>query len=106
MLKYVLNGINTNGLDILFDRINQHLTGRLRDDIMTLAQQLEQRGMERGLQQGEAAMIIRQLQHRFGSLSPSYTQRIMAADPEILFVWGEKILEAQTLEDIFAKEEV
>lgn len=55
--------------------------------------------MQRGLQQGEVAIITRLLQRRFGNIPAYYMERIEQTDAEILLELGEKILDAKTLED-------
>ena len=60
-----------------------------------------QKGMQRGVQQGEAAILTRLLQRRFGKLPTKYAQRIAQADAQTLLEWGEKILDAKTLDDVF-----
>jgi hypothetical protein len=53
------------------------------------------------IQKGEAAIIMRLMQHRFGNIPEVYEQRIQQADANTLLSFGEKILEAKTLEDLF-----
>ncbi len=64
-----------------------------------------QKGMQQGMQQGEATIILRLVQRRFGPISKTYKQRITQADANTLLAWGDKILEAQTLEDFFEEGE-
>ena len=59
------------------------------------------KGLEKGLKQGEAGLLKRLLQRRFGHLSKSIEQRIDLASPAELEIWSERILDAKTLEDIF-----
>ncbi len=54
-----------------------------------------------GIQQGELAILKRQLTRRFGILSSSYTEQLEKANPEQLLVWGERILDTKTLKEIF-----
>ena len=72
---------------------------------MTIAQQWKdegmQQGMQQGMQKGEAAILKRQLKHRFGNISPVYEQKINLADSETLLYWSERILAAKTPEDVF-----
>ncbi len=53
------------------------------------------------MQEGEAAILKRQLQRRFGELHSTYAQRIAQADAQTLLHWGENILDAKTLDDVF-----
>lgn len=60
-----------------------------------------EQGLKQGLQEGEAALLIRLLQRRFFPLPSNYLLRIQQADIDTLFVWGERMLEANTLEEVF-----
>lgn len=87
------------------DKAAQHLPETLRGDIMTIAQQWEaegfQKGFQEGFQKGIQQALQRHLQQRFGSLPLTYVQRIVDADPETLLHWGRKMLNANTLQDVF-----
>jgi hypothetical protein len=58
-------------------------------------------GLKKGRMEGEAALLVRQLNRRFGSLSEAAQQRIALADAETLLVWGERLLDAQSLDEVF-----
>ena len=61
----------------------------------------EQKGLQKGLQKGEARVLSRLLHHRFKDV-PSWVQdKIAKADLPILEEWTLRILEAQSLEDVF-----
>jgi predicted transposase/invertase (TIGR01784 family) len=59
-------------------------------------------GQQEGLQQGRVAVLARQLQLKFGPLSESTRERLEQADDAHLDVWTERILSAQTLDEVFA----
>ncbi len=121
VLKYVLDGTESKDFDLFIQEVQEYLSKELRGEIMTLAQELERRGEQRGIsqglnqgidqgmrqglnlgiQQGEVALITRQLQRRFNKIPESYLARIQQADAETLLLWGEKILDANTLEEVF-----
>src|ERR1700687_985719 len=68
-----------------------------------------QKGLEKGLQQGlqqglerERLLLLHLLQRRFGALSTDCQERIAGADEHQLSRWSERILDAPTLQDIFA----
>ncbi|MBF0425436.1 MAG: hypothetical protein HQL66_06430 [Magnetococcales bacterium] len=68
----------------------------------------EQRGIEigeqRGHLKGEAALLLRQLKQCFGPLLPEWVgERVAIADATTLELWGDRILTAQSLEEVFAK---
>jgi hypothetical protein len=56
---------------------------------------------QRGLQQGETRMLLRQLRQRFGEPPAWVMERLAAAEPEQLEQWGERLLVAPTLEAVF-----
>ena len=90
-----------------FNRLaDQHFgTTPLRSEIMTLAEQFRQEGMRQGMQQGmkqgEAAILKMQLERRFGTLDSGYLNRLEQASSEQLLAWGERILDADSLNKIF-----
>ncbi len=46
---------------------------------------------------------MRQLNKRFGPLSPEAAQRLQAATPEQLELWTDRILDAPSLDAVFAE---
>ena len=44
---------------------------------------------------------MRQLERKFGPLEPMIRQRITEADADRLLAWGEQLLTADRLEDVF-----
>lgn len=59
------------------------------------------KGRVEGRMEGEAAMLQRLLERRFGTLPDSARQRIAAADADTLLIWGERVLDAKSLEDVW-----
>ncbi len=59
-----------------------------------------QKGMQQGLQQGEARVLIRLLTRRFGELPEAFRRRIEEADAETLLVWSERVLTANSLDEV------
>ena len=58
-------------------------------------------GIEQGLSQGEALLLIKQLTKRFGTLPTWTEEKISQASRQQLEVWGERIFDVQTLEELF-----
>jgi hypothetical protein len=56
---------------------------------------------QEGRQEGESAIILRQLERRFGVLDEAVRQRIHSADADTLLVWSDRVLTAQRLEEVF-----
>lgn len=72
------------------------------DTMMTLGEKLVQQGIERGVEKGQREMLIRLLGQRFGILPAAVTARVNAAGSVDLERWAERILDATTLDDVFA----
>ena len=60
-----------------------------------------EKGVRKGRIEGEATLLLRQLERRFGSISTVIRQRITNTDAETLLIYGERILDAQSLDEIF-----
>ena len=57
----------------------------------------------RGEARGEAKVLMRQLTKRFGPLTPEAAQRLQSATAEQLERWTDRILDAPTLDAVFAE---
>jgi flagellar biosynthesis/type III secretory pathway protein FliH len=81
-----------------------------KEDIMTAAEQLMERGRQQGLdrgreqgrEQGRKEMLLDLLRERFGALPDAIVARVAAADMAQLVVWSKRVLTAPTLDDVFA----
>jgi predicted transposase/invertase (TIGR01784 family) len=60
-----------------------------------------QEGRQEGRQEGEARMVLRLLRLRFGPLDPAVEERVRFADTDRLLEWGERILTAGSLQEVF-----
>lgn len=58
------------------------------------------KGLSKGLKEGERTLLLRLLRARFGELPETALARIEAAGPSELEQWGERVLNAQTLDDV------
>ena len=65
-------------------------------------EQSRQEGMQQGMQQGEAAVLLRLLERKFGSgAAAAHRERVRTADAETLLAWSERILTADTIDEVF-----
>jgi hypothetical protein len=62
---------------------------------------VERIGIEQGIEQGEMMLLRRMLAKRFGDLPEAIKMRLSQASIADLELWGDRILDAQTLTDIF-----
>lgn len=60
------------------------------------------RGMEQGISRGQATLLGRQLARRFGTLPEWAEARLKEAEPAQLEAWALRVLEAASLEEVFA----
>ena len=58
-------------------------------------------GEQKGMQKGEATLLLRQLERKFGRLDAQTRKRVRSADAGRLLDWGERLLTAERLEDVF-----
>ncbi|MBF0185953.1 MAG: DUF4351 domain-containing protein [Magnetococcales bacterium] len=58
-------------------------------------------GEQRGKQEGEASVLLRQVQRRFGQVSDDLKAMVISADLSQLEAWTDRILDAKTLDDVF-----
>jgi hypothetical protein len=59
-----------------------------------------EKGRQEGMQQGEARVLLRQMERKFGTVSVEIRQRINQADEERLLEWSERILAANSPEEV------
>lgn len=69
----------------------------LRQTVLEWTREWERKGRR----EGEAALLVRLLERRFGPLRTRDRERIDAADDERLLDWGERILTARSLDEVF-----
>jgi Domain of unknown function (DUF4351) len=62
-------------------------------------------GKAEGVAKGKAYTLHRQLLRRFKTVSPDIEHRVRAADIDQLDEWLDRILDAQTLDDVFGTEQ-
>jgi predicted transposase/invertase (TIGR01784 family) len=66
-------------------------------------QQVFGEGRVEGRVEGEAAMLLRQLERRFGPLPDIARRRVAAANAEALLLRGERVLDARSLEEVWGE---
>jgi hypothetical protein len=59
------------------------------------------KGRQEGLREGEARLVLRQLEEKFGVLDIQSRERIQTADADQLLEWGARLMKARRLRDVF-----
>ena len=79
----------------------------LAERIETWFEEATRKGLEKGIQQGlhlgEARLLAKLLERRFGPLPQAVTDRLVAATEAQLNAWGEAVLSAPSLDAIFGE---
>ncbi len=61
-----------------------------------------QEGRQEGLLEGQVTLLLSLLKRRFGDVPSTYLERLKTADLGQLSRWGERVLDAASLNDVFA----
>lgn len=73
----------------------------LAESIDRWNREIREEGLQKGRQEGEARIVLRQLRFKFGPLESEVENRVRSADADRLLEWGERVLTAKSLQDIF-----
>jgi len=113
LLNYALKSTQMTDHKAFTETVKTHLTSLTGEKIMTLAEQLIERGIQqgrqqgiqegihRGMQQGEHQLLVRQLKHKFSTVDSKYITLIENSDQDKLLIWGVRLVDAKNLTDIF-----
>jgi hypothetical protein len=105
-LKRVLLPGRVPGIAIPEVQDLQEVESMLADRVKEWTEQWKREGRAEGRAEGRteggATMLLRQLELKFGPLPTEFRARIEAADAERLLRWGERVLTAERLDDVFS----
>ncbi len=73
----------------------------LADRFDLWAQEYEKKGIEKGIEKGEALLLQRLLARRFGPLPSDLVAMISTASANQIETWGDRVLDATSLEAVF-----
>ena len=77
-----------------------YITSAERFGIQKGIEQGIEQGREEGIRRGEATLLLRLIELRFGAADQDVIQRIHEADSETLLHWSDRILTAQSLSEL------
>ncbi|KYG03912.1 hypothetical protein BE21_49445 [Sorangium cellulosum] len=109
--RYILATNERDEADEVLQRLLAAAGESWKEEIVSAADQLVERGrqeglregLREGLQQGRRHMLLRQLGARFGALPDAAVAQINAADIAELDRWSERVLTAPTLADVLSE---
>ena len=61
----------------------------------------ERWGIKKGTRNGQAELLLRQIQRRFGPVTADITQRVNTATAPQIEFWALNFVDAKTLDDVF-----
>lgn len=79
--------------------------GEMRAMLAERVQQWTRTWREEGRQEGEARLLLRLLERRFGPLPPWVEQRVTAARSAQVEGWTDRLLDANSLDQVFEQAE-
>ena len=79
------------------EKIVEYAAPEAKDVLMTLAEQWR----KEGIQKGQRGLLTKQLFLKFGDISESMNTKLNSASEQDLNLWGERILTANTLDEVF-----
>ncbi len=82
-------------------RLREKIVAFEESQKMPYMSSIERIGLETGLQQGQAALLLQLLQERFGLLPEPVQQQVTAAKIDEIKVWASKIFKADSLQAVF-----
>jgi hypothetical protein len=87
----------------VFDELRdlQEVHSMLSERVKEWTRDWKEQGRQEGRQEGEALFLLRLLERRFGVVDETMRHRVQRADVEILLTWGERVLTAKTLSEVF-----
>jgi hypothetical protein len=102
----VPESLNLKEFSEMWDRTIERWQQEFREEGRALGREEGRRAGERqgervGEKKGEAKLLLRLLERKFGPLDPRTRARIRRAGPDRLFEWGDRVLTAERLEQVF-----
>ncbi|MCX6958587.1 MAG: hypothetical protein NT164_08635, partial [Verrucomicrobiae bacterium] len=89
----------------VLNEFKRHLSLPTQKNIMTLAEAFVEEGRQEGRQEGLQklrSLLLKLLERRFpGQITSNHLQLIKEADSESLSLWGEKLIDATCIEEVF-----
>ena len=101
LLPARLPGVRIDAV-VELSEVQDMLAERVLEWMQEWKQQGLDEGRKEGRKEGESLMLQRLLTAKFGPLDAATQARLAAADSETLLVWGERVLAAGNLAEVFA----
>ncbi len=93
----------TNDLTEVNNMLSHNLSNWAREQRQQALQQGLQQGMQQGMQQGKTTLLLQQMASKFGTISETDRQRVRTASDAEIAEWSERILTADSLQEMFRR---
>jgi hypothetical protein len=103
IMRYIFATNEPAEPEMLVQRLLAAVGEEGKEEIMTAADQLMERGREQGIKLGRREMLLDQLRERFGALPDVAVARVTAAGMTELQTWSKRVLRASTLDGVFTE---
>lgn len=100
LLKVILPRLGLSREEAAAASTLEEIETMLADSIDRWNREIREEGRQEGRQEGEARLLLRLLRLKFGPLDPETEERVRSADAGRLLEWGERILTAESLQDV------
>ena len=100
LLRYYVQGTRQVDEPTVCALLQPHSDGDpiMQTFIERYIEQGKQLGLERGRQEGQATLLLRLIERKFGPPSEAVLERIASADQDMLLRWSDRILTAESLD--------
>jgi len=102
LLRYYVQGTQRLGEQDVRSLLQETHSGEplMQTFIDKYIEQGLQQGLQQGEKRGEATMLLRLIERKFGPPSERVRAQVSQADAETLLHWSERLLSAQSLEEV------
>ncbi|MEZ6184144.1 MAG: Rpn family recombination-promoting nuclease/putative transposase [Planctomycetota bacterium] len=97
VVRYMLEIVELES-DVGQEILLQAMPGRVKEDVVTAADQLRAQGRT----EGKRGALLQLLREGFAPLPPEVEQRVASASESELVAWTGRVLRAKSLDDVFA----
>jgi predicted transposase/invertase (TIGR01784 family) len=101
LIQYLLETGATKQVDSVVNLLKSSLSENTGKKIMTIAEQLIQRGIQEGKLEGEITLLVHLLKRKFGAIPANELKRLQQANADTLLIWADRILDARHIKDVF-----
>jgi predicted transposase/invertase (TIGR01784 family) len=103
LLQYWVKGAEIKNDPLIFiEAVKEGLSQpSLKEEIMTIADQLRQQGIQQGFMKGESCFFMNQLKVKFNEIPERYLSELERADTKTLEHWGINFINASSIDEVF-----